>query len=137
MSDSARDLLARYQQASIDESLATVAELYAEDAVHEFPFTRPGLPSRLEGRDEIIGFLEANWGSSPLHYSAYRDVVIHDTADPDVIVVEQQATGTSTATGRHFALPNIIVLRVRDGRIVHIRDYVNLTDVADALGREV
>jgi uncharacterized protein len=89
------------------------------------------------GREQIRAFLRANWQTSPLRYTAYRNVVVHETADPEVIVVEQDATGTSATTGRDFALPNIVVLRVRDGRIVHFRDYVNLVAVAEALGRQL
>ena len=131
------EILERFQQAAIDKSLDDMLDLYAEDAVHEFPFTRPGLPSRLDGREQIQAFLEANWQANPLQYHAYRNVMIHETADPEVIVVEQDATGTASTTGRDFALPNIVVLRVRDGRIVHFRDYVNLVAVAEALGREI
>jgi hypothetical protein len=36
--------------------------------------------------------------------------VIHETADPEVIVVEQDVTGTAATTGRDFTLPNIVVL---------------------------
>jgi uncharacterized protein len=106
-------------------------DLYSEDAIHEFPFTRPGLPSRLEGREQIRAFMQANWVMSPLRYVAYRNVVVHETADPEVIVVEQTAAGTSAATGREFALPNIVVLRVRGGQIVRIRDYVNVLAAAN------
>jgi len=70
--------------------------------------------------------MEANWETNPLHYKAYRNVVIHETADPEVIVVEQDITGTAATTGRDFTLPNIVVLRVRDGQIVHFRDYGTL-----------
>jgi NTP pyrophosphatase (non-canonical NTP hydrolase) len=48
--------------------------LYAADAVHEFPFTRPGLPSRLEGRDEIVNFIAAGWQDYELKYERYRTV---------------------------------------------------------------
>lgn len=112
-----------------------MADLFAADAVHEFPFTRAGLPSRLEGRERIRGFMAESWETSPLHYTAYRNVVIHETTDPEVIIIEQEATGTSAATGRDFALPNIVVLRVRDGRIVHFRDFVNVVAAAEAAGR--
>jgi ketosteroid isomerase-like protein len=128
-------VLARFQQAAIDKSITGMAELYAEDAVHEFPFTRPGVPARLRGRAQIRAFMAANWEKSPLHYKAYRNVVIHETADPGVIIVEQEATGTAATTGRDFALPNIVVLTVRDGRIVRFRDYVNVLAVAEAAGR--
>ncbi|WP_199486737.1 nuclear transport factor 2 family protein [Actinomadura logoneensis] len=129
-----REVLARYQRASIDKALDDMLDLYAEDALHEFPFSRPDIPSRLRGRGEIRAFLEANWRDSPLRYESYDDVVIRETTDPDVIVVEQSAVGTSSATGRAFALPNIVVMTVRDGRIVHYKDYVNILAASEALG---
>lgn len=46
----AREVLERFRQAAISQSVDDMSRLYAVDAVHEFPFTRPGLPSRLEGR---------------------------------------------------------------------------------------
>jgi ketosteroid isomerase-like protein len=132
-----REVLARFQQAAIERSLTSMVDLYAEDAVHEFPFTRPGVPSRLQGREQIRTFMQANWETNPLRYQAYRSVVIHETADPEVIVVEQDVTGTAATTGRDFTLPNIVVLRVRDGQIVHFRDYVNVVAVAEAAGRQL
>jgi uncharacterized protein len=51
-----------------------------------------------------------------------------------VLIVEQEAAGTVTTTGRPFTLPNIIVLKVHDGQIVHLRDYVNVLAVAEAAG---
>ncbi|RMI42966.1 hypothetical protein EBO15_17945 [Actinomadura harenae] len=126
--------MARYQQASIDKELDVMVDLYAEDAVHEFPFSRPDIPSELRGREAIRAFLEANWKDGPLRYDAYRDVVVRDTTDPGVIVVERVAVGFSNATGRDFALPNIVVMTVREGRIVHFRDYVNILAASEALG---
>jgi ketosteroid isomerase-like protein len=131
-----REVLERFRQAAISQSVDDMAGLYAADAVHEFPFTRPGLPSRLEGRDEIVNWVTAGWGANGLAYEHYRTRAIHDTADPETIVVEQEAVGTSAATGA-FALPNIVMLTVRDGRITHLRDYVNVLAAAEAIGREL
>jgi uncharacterized protein len=130
-----REVLTRFQRAAIDKSTDDFADLYAVDGVHEFPFTRPGVPSRLQGREQIRAFAQANWDASPLRYEEYRNVVVHETADPAVIVVEQEAAGTVTTTGRRFILPNVIVLKVRDGQIVHLRDYVNVLAVAEATDR--
>lgn len=127
------DVLARWRQASIDQSPDDLRRVYAIDAVHEFPFTLPGLPSRLEGRDEIVDWVTKGWRSGPLHYERYRTVAIHDTGDPATIVVEQEAVGISATTGE-FALPNLVVLTVRDGRIGHLRDYVNIPAAAAAMG---
>ncbi len=38
----------RYHRAMYDKSADDLADLYTEDAVHEFPFSVPGLPPRLE-----------------------------------------------------------------------------------------
>src|SRR5580692_10302826 len=105
-------------------------------AVHEFPFTRPGLPSRLRGRDEIVNWITAGWKAYPLKYERYRTLAIHDTSDPETIIVEQEALGTSAFTGE-FALPNIVVLTARNGQIARLRDYVNIPAAADAIGRDM
>ncbi len=131
----AREVLERLRHAAISQSADDMSRLYAADAVHEFPFTRPGAPSRLEGRDEIVNWIAAGWNAYPLKYERYRTLAIHDTGDPGTIIVEQEALGTSAATGE-FALPNIVVLTVRNGQIARLRDYVNISAAAAAMGRD-
>lgn len=127
----AREVLERFRQAAISQSADDMSRLYAVDAVHEFPFTRPGVPSRLAGRDEIVNWIAAGWQAYPLKYERYRTLAIYDTSDPETIIVEQEALGTSASTGE-FALPNILVLTVRNGQIARLRDYVNVLAAADA-----
>ena len=131
--DGPREVLARLRRAAVDQSLDDLRQLYAADAVHEFPFTRPDLPSRLEGRDEIVNWIATGWQANLLKYESYRTLAIHDTGDPNTIIVEQQAIGTSASTGE-FALPNIVVLTARDGQVAHLRDYVNILAAAAAVG---
>jgi ketosteroid isomerase-like protein len=132
----AREVLERLRQAAISQSADDMSRLYAVDAVHEFPFTRPGAPSRLEGRDEIVNWIAAGWNAYPLKYERYRTLAIHDTDDPETIIVEQEALGTSASTGE-FALPNIVVLTVRNGQIARLRDYVNILAAAAAIGHDM
>ena len=134
--EAARAVLRRHRQAAVDQSAGEMSRLYAVDAVHEFPFTAPGFPSRLEGREEIVNWTVALWKTGALRYERYRTLAIHDTDDPETIIVEQEALGTSTSTGE-FALPNIVVLTVRDGQIVRLRDYVDVLAAAAAVGRDV
>ncbi|WP_236794302.1 nuclear transport factor 2 family protein [Amycolatopsis sp. GM8] len=131
-----REVLERYRRAAINQSADDMRRVYALDAVHEFPFAYPGVPSRLEGRDEIVNWITAGWQANPLKYERYRTLAIHDTGDPETIVVEQEALGTSASTGE-FALPNIVVLTVRHGRIAHLRDYVNILAAATAMGHDL
>ena len=112
-----------------------MSRLYAVDAVHEFPFTAPGVPSRLEGRDAIVNWIAAGWKTSRLKYERYRTRAVYDTSDPETIIVEQEAVGTSATTGE-FVLPNIVVLTVRNGQIARLRDYVNILAAAAAMGHD-
>ena len=130
-----REVLEQFRQAAINQSVDDVRRLYAVDAIHEFPFTRPGLPSRLEGRDEIVRWIAAGWQADVPKFDSYRTLAIHHTDDPDTIVVEQEALGTGK-TGE-FALSNIVVLTVRNGQIARFRDYVNVLAAAEAIGRDL
>jgi ketosteroid isomerase-like protein len=131
----AREVLERFRQAAIDQSADDMRRVYAVDAVHEFPFTRPDMPSRLEGRNEIVDWITAGWKTNTVKYERYRTRAIHDTTDAETIIVEQEALGASTSTGE-FALPNIVVLTARNGQIAHLRDYVNVLAAAAATGRD-
>lgn len=131
-----RAVLERHRQAAINQSIEDIRRLYAIDAVHEFPFVYPGMPSRLEGRDEIVNWIAEGWRTHPLKYERYRTLAIHDTNDPDTIIVEQEALGTSASTGE-FTLPNIIVLTARGGEIARLRDYVNIVAAAAAIGHDI
>ena len=78
-----RVVLERWRHASISQSVDEIERVYAVDAVHEFPFTSEGLPTRLEGRDNIVNWIAAGWKATSLKYDRYRTLAIHDTADPD------------------------------------------------------
>ncbi|WP_232667167.1 nuclear transport factor 2 family protein [Pseudonocardia sp. TRM90224] len=131
-----RVVMERHRQAAVDRSVEEMRRLYAHDAVHEFPFTAPGLPSRLEGRDEIVRWIAAGWQADAFRYELYRVLATYSTDDPATIVVEQEAIGTSAITGG-FVLPNIVVLTVRDGQIAHLRDYVDVLAAAAVVGHDL
>ncbi|MCX5265680.1 nuclear transport factor 2 family protein [Streptomyces sp. NBC_00199] len=132
---SPREVLARYQQAMLDKSADDLADLYAVDAVHEFPFLFPGMPERYEGREEVRAGYRAAWGASPAQPQEIREVVVHENTCGEVIVVEQIVSGTVTTTGRSFDFPGLLVIRVRNSQIVHVRDYMDGLGVAHAMDR--
>lgn len=128
----AGELLERMRAAVIAQSNSDVERLYAVDAVHEFPFTRPGLPSRLTGRDAIMEFVAAAW-QGPLQYERYETRSAYTTNDPSTVVVEQDVHGTSTTTSP-FTLPNLVVLTVSGNEIRRLRDFVNIPAAFEAMG---
>lgn len=127
-----REVVERWRRASIDRSPDGMRDVYAAAAVHEFPFAFPGVPSRLEGREEIVRWIAAGWADDVPRFDGYRTLALHTTADPQTIVVEQEAFGTSASTGA-FTLPNIVVLTAHDGQILRLRDYVDVRAAAAVL----
>lgn len=93
---------------------------YTDDLVLEFPFADP--PKQLEGKDVVEPYLVAALGAFTLDL---RVVEVHETVDPDELVVEAAATGTYTPNGASYENRYVIVYRFRDGRICHQREYYN------------
>ncbi|MFJ3235596.1 nuclear transport factor 2 family protein [Streptomyces sp. NPDC086787] len=98
-----------------------LAGLYAEDAVVETVFEPVG-PRRTEGRAALKERFAQVAASSPVEL-APANVVIRETDDPELIVAEWDYQVHHRPTGRNFKSANIQVLRVRDGLIVHSRDF--------------
>jgi ketosteroid isomerase-like protein len=109
-------------------------DLLAEDAVLEMPFAAPGHPKRIEGRDGVVAFTGAGRAAFPLRLDEVGDVTVHETADPEVIVVEYTIDGRLPDGSRESA-PFIGVLRVRDGRTLLWREYQDKFAIASAIER--
>jgi len=108
--------------------LADFARMFAVDGVMELPFAPPGMPGRLEGRDAIhralapAGEAAKRAGRRIIDYS---NVVVHETTDPDVIIVEFDLNGISEPTGRTYTFSYIQVMHARNGEITLLRDYID------------
>src|SRR5262245_15607997 len=130
-----RQVFARMRQQWLANGADPTDSLLADDAVVETPFAPPGHPRRFDGRDEFVAFATAGRASFPVRFDECREVAIHETTDPEVIVVEYELAGTVTTTGHHASAPFIGVLRVRDGLITEWREYQHTLAIAHALGQ--
>lgn len=135
MSESAspRDVIERLIQGISKGRWQELHELYAEDAVVEYPFALPGRPARLAGRSAIRRYFAAV-ARLPLELKAHH-IVLHETRDSEVVIAEYDYDGLVITTGRSFQVSNIQVSRVRDGQIATSRDYHNHPVLADATAR--
>jgi ketosteroid isomerase-like protein len=112
----------------------TFVEMFAEDGVMEFPYALPS-PRRLEGREALAAHLA--YLARLVELLSVSDVVKHETTDPEVFIVEFASSGRAVATGEPFEQRYISVIRVRDGHIVHYKDYWNpLAILRTMRGRE-
>ncbi|MFJ1458756.1 nuclear transport factor 2 family protein [Nocardia sp. N2S4-5] len=113
-----------FQQLPARDADAFVA-LLAPDAIFEIPFTIPGLPDRLEGREAIREHLAQRWsGLSGIEVHAIHPEV-YETTDPELLLVENEVDMTVPGAGRARVRTSVNVVRVRDGQVVLFRDYMD------------
>lgn len=131
---SPRETVARFLTAVVSPTPGDMADCYADRVIIEMPFAAGLTPERLENtREEVRQRFAA--GAAARRYTAVRDARVHETADPDVLVIEYAIDGTRVADGRQFTMRFVMVLTFRDGLIVHSRDYTDPVAGARALGR--
>jgi ketosteroid isomerase-like protein len=128
-----REVFETFVHATVTNSADELADLYAEDVVIDLPFGRAGEPLRFAGRESLRERLRGVAGYR--RFTGIDSVVVHDTADPEVIVTEWRVHGEVTATGRAYTLPFLMIIRVRDGLIVSSRDYGDPIASATAFDR--
>jgi uncharacterized protein (TIGR02246 family) len=127
------EVLARRRQLILNGDADGFADLFTPDAVIEVPFSGPpGQPVRLEGR-EVIREFSRQMLASQMRLEDFEVAELHQTSDPEVVIVEMRTKGTVTTTGQRFTATSIQVLRIREGQIALFRDFADPRVVADVL----
>jgi ketosteroid isomerase-like protein len=132
MTDTSREIVERMLRAGREQDVETFVGLMAPEGYIEWPYRPAGVPARLQGRAEIRRFLTGA-AKGFIRFDEYRNVVLHETTDPEVIIVEYEAHGTVIVTGAPFQQTIIAVFCVRNGQILSYRDYINPLPLAEAL----
>ena len=107
----------------IDPAAKSFVEMMSEDFVMEFPYARPGMPTRVEGRAAVLAHLMKVGGD--VSVDSASNLVVHETTDPEVVILEFDGHGRSVRTGEAYEQRYISVIRARGGKIVHFKDYWN------------
>lgn len=111
------------------------ADLFAEDGVLVYPFSSPGHPAELRGREAIRAFFAGRAGARDLLVMDGVEARIMQTDDPEVVVAEIVHHGWSRAAEAPYRHTALGVIRVRDGQIVRYDDYMDPIALARLLGR--
>lgn len=108
---------------------AFVAAL-APDAVFEIPFSIPGMPERIEGREAIREHLAQRWsGLSGIEvHGVYPRV--YESAEDGVVFVENEVDMTLPGEPRARVRTSVNVVHVRDGEVTLFRDYMDTARLA-------
>lgn len=132
MAATSRDVVEQVLRASREMDTETFVSLIAPDGYIEWPFRPAGIPGRVEGRERIREFLNVQ-ATGLVRFDEYRNTVIHETTDPEVVIVEYDVHGTVLPTGTPLHQTIIAVLRIKDGLVVSYRDYLNPLVLAETL----
>jgi uncharacterized protein len=106
--------------------------IYADDIVVDLPYAPKHHTGRMEGKAAVLRFL-TNIG---VYFEDVQigDPKIYETSDPNVIIAEYPGSSTSKETGLPYRQNYVSFVTVRDGKIVHIREYYNPITVLVATG---
>ncbi|HTZ29993.1 MAG TPA: nuclear transport factor 2 family protein [Streptosporangiaceae bacterium] len=128
------DVLARRSRLILSGDADGFAALFAPDAVIESSFAGPpGTPLRLAGQEAIREYSRRVM-ASPLRLEDFEVAELYQTGDPELVITEMRATGTVTTTGRSFTTTSVQIIRIRNGHIVHSRDFADPRILEDVTG---
>ena len=101
-------------------------EIYMTDAVHEFPFAPKDSVQRLEGRDKIAAYM----GQLPtrLHFGKLSDIRVREAGDE--LIIEATGHHRRVRDDVNCDLSYVWFITLRDGKVVHFRDYMNPLQLA-------
>jgi len=113
--------------------LEAIPNFYAEDYVVDY---RPYSPMR-HGHEAIRGMVERAWASFPDYHEELHELV----ADGDIVVARLTLSGTQNGqwgpvppTGKHVAIEEMVMLKIRDGKVVWQRGVADNLSALRQLG---
>ncbi|MBO0855157.1 MAG: nuclear transport factor 2 family protein [Nocardia sp.] len=107
-----------------ERQLDELAALYAEETDVRHPLDSREDPVPLRSRAEVRAHFANSGGNlGDVGEFAPTDAVVYRTDDPELVIFEFRYSGV--VGGQSFSIPNIYVVRVRNGEIVESRDYAD------------
>jgi ketosteroid isomerase-like protein len=107
-------------------------ELWAEDAVCEFPFARDAERRIYTGKAAIVAYTRAIMGL--IRVDDIERLRVMPLEDPDGVVIEAVIKARILPEGNCYRQTYVAVCETRDGKIQHYREYFNPLVSEEALG---
>ncbi|OZM80958.1 nuclear transport factor 2 family protein [Pseudonocardia sp. MH-G8] len=114
------------------KDMDAIADLWAEHGSAEFPFAEGASPGRLDGREAVRAYLAGY--PELMDVRSIPTITVHHTQQPDTVVVEFSAHGSTVRTGEPYRLDYVTVITTQEGLITRYRDYWNPLAAASAAG---
>ncbi|MEO0756639.1 MAG: nuclear transport factor 2 family protein [Cyanobacteria bacterium J06648_16] len=124
-----RDFLGSLETKDMD----AFAMVWADDAIQEMPFSPPGFPKLVEGKENILTLYGA-WPEISGATNFTAELVFYPMQDPTMVFAEWRGTVEVIPTGRLYEQRYGGLFKVVDGRIQLFREYYDPIVFAEAFG---
>ncbi len=116
-----------------DKDMQKFASVWADDAVQDMPYSPPGHPKRVVGKQNLLK-LYAQWPASSGKADFTSRLIFYPLQDPETIFVEYQGLVEVIATGREYRQSYGGLFHVEGGKIKLFREYYDPAPFAWAFG---
>jgi uncharacterized protein len=130
--NTAAELVKRSLDTFLAKDMKGWSELCAENVLVEFPFAPEGSPRRIEGRRSIYEYLRGY--PDLIDIKSIPSVRIYATDDPNVAIADWSVRGRVISNGNAYNMSYATFVTIKDGLIVHYREYWNPQAFQAALG---
>ncbi len=116
-------LIQRYMQSLSERDIESWMDLWDEDCVLEFPFAPQERVSQIEGKAALRPYIQAVLKDAEIARITRQKVYL--TLEPEVFIAEIAVEGRIISTGRTYNAAYVWIMRTKDGKLLHVRDYWN------------
>ena len=117
----------------ISKDIPAWLELFAEDAIVEFPYASAlGSPDRLAGKSAIYNHMKDV--PAKMQNLTFTNIQSHQMLNPNFLFAEVHGEATIVATGCHYQQDYVMQLETKEGKIIHYREYWNPIPALEAWG---
>ena len=119
----AQALVQRYLQTIVKKDIEGWMNLWDDNFVLEFPYAPQGRPRQIEDKATLYPYIQNV--IKDLEIVSIAQPQIYLTQYPDLIIAEITGEGRLLSTGRAYRTNYVWMMRTRDGKLIHMRDYWN------------
>lgn len=105
-----------------EKDMQKFANVWAEDAVQDMPYSPEGFPKRIEGKANLIKHYGA-WPEISGKANFTKDLIIHAMQDPELVYVEYKGIVDVLPTKRVYKQTYGGLFHVENGKIRLFREY--------------
>jgi ketosteroid isomerase-like protein len=136
----AKDAIRRFFRAVAAQDPAALADSITDDAIYEIPFSESGSSEpwgfrSFHGAAAVVDFWMATVAGG-LQNLGPEDVELSITADGSRVFIEQRGN-MILSDGRPYRNKYVFRFSIRDGRVSHVREYLNPIIAACAFRRKI